>query len=100
LAYRELELMPEEQPREFFAFLIPLIRDGEEIRILREQHAAQFPSSIQQHGIVERLSSVLKGGQNIDSAAAETFGDGEGDMVVHVEAKGQERSKALSLARI
>jgi hypothetical protein len=37
--------MPEEQTDEFSAMLVPLIRDGEEVRILGEKHAAQFASS-------------------------------------------------------
>jgi len=70
LTDRQLKLMPVNKPGEFAPGPLPLTRDGEEIRILSEEDAAQLSCSLKKGWIFELGASVLVGGQNIHSAKA------------------------------
>ncbi len=80
---------------EFPAGLQPLMRDGEHILILAEQHASKRCCSVQKSVIIERCRAILLRSDYVYAAFSQSHGDGGGHVMIHVESYHQEASPLL-----
>ena len=64
---------------------LSLLSNGQEVRILTEQHAIKLRGTVEQCGILKLPAAVFLRREHVAVSPPETSGDGRIDMDIHVE---------------
>lgn len=88
---RDAELTCVDDAAELLAAQLPLVCDGQQVRVVTEERPPQLCGTLQQTWVSRSRQSVFFRSEAIDAAAADAGGDVAMNVVVHVKPEAQGR---------